>query len=132
LRLFLQWGKVRNGAVPYEFRRTAGEKIQIRRLLFVETDKFSKILKNLLIFFAISGKMYLVDKSVKEVPAMAKCEICGKGVTFGIKVSHSHRRTNRTWKPNVQRVKAIVKGSPCHIYVCSRCLRSGKVERANG
>ncbi len=28
---------------------------------------------------------------------MAKCEICGKGVTFGIKVSHSHRRTNRTW-----------------------------------
>ena len=62
---------------------------------------------------------------------MAKCEICGKGVTFGIKVSHSHRRTNRTWKPNVKRVKAIVKGTPCHIYACSRCLRSGKVERAN-
>ena len=31
---------------------------------------------------------------------MAKCECCGKGVTFGIKVSHSHRRSNRTWKPN--------------------------------
>ena len=29
---------------------------------------------------------------------MAKCECCGKGVTFGIKVSHSHRRSNRTWK----------------------------------
>ena len=39
---------------------------------------------------------------------MAKCDICGKGVTFGIKVSHSHRRSNRTWKPNVKRVKAIV------------------------
>ena len=38
---------------------------------------------------------------------MAKCDICGKGVTFGIKVSHSHRRTNRTWKPNVKRVKAV-------------------------
>ena len=37
---------------------------------------------------------------------MAKCECCGKGVTFGIKVSHSHRRSNRTWKPNVRRVKA--------------------------
>ena len=24
---------------------------------------------------------------------MAKCDICGKGVTFGIKVSHSHRRS---------------------------------------
>ena len=39
---------------------------------------------------------------------MAKCEFCDKGVTFGIKVSHSHRRSNRTWKPNVKRVKAIV------------------------
>ena len=56
---------------------------------------------------------------------MAKCEFCGKGVTFGIKVSHSHRRSNRTWKPNVKRVKAIVKGTPCHVYVCSRCLRCG-------
>ena len=43
---------------------------------------------------------------------MAKCDFCGKGVTFGIKVSHSHRRSNRTWKPNVQRVKAIVDGQP--------------------
>jgi ribosomal protein L28 len=23
-----------------------------------------------------------------------------------------------------------VDGSPCHIYVCSRCLRSNRVERA--
>ena len=37
---------------------------------------------------------------------MAKCQFCDKGVTFGIKVSHSHRRSNRTWKPNVKRVKA--------------------------
>ena len=52
------------------------------------------------------------------------------GVTFGIKVSHSHRRSNRTWKPNVKRVKAIVDGSPKYIYACTRCLRSGKVTRA--
>lgn len=66
----------------------------------------------------------------KELISMAKCEVCGKGVTFGIKVSHSHRRSNRTWKPNVKRVKAIVDGQPKHIHVCTRCLRSGKVERA--
>ena len=58
---------------------------------------------------------------------MAKCECCGKGVTFGIKVSHSHRRSNRTWKPNVRRVKAVVEGSPKYVYACSRCLRAGKV-----
>ena len=58
---------------------------------------------------------------------MAKCEICGKGVTFGIKVSHSHRRTNRAWKPNVRRVKAVVNGNVKHMYVCTSCLRSNKV-----
>lgn len=61
---------------------------------------------------------------------MAKCDICGKSTSFGIKVSHSHRRTNRTWKPNIMRVKAVVKGSPCRIYTCTSCLRSGKVTRA--
>ena len=61
---------------------------------------------------------------------MAKCEYCGKGMSFGIKVSHSHRRSNRTWKPNIKKVKAIVDGSPKRVYVCTRCLRSGKVERA--
>ena len=57
---------------------------------------------------------------------MAKCDICNKGVTFGIQVSHSHRRSNRTWKPNVRRVKAMVDGTPRHINVCTRCLRSGQ------
>ena len=56
---------------------------------------------------------------------MAKCEICSKEIAFGIKVSHSHRRSNRTWKPNVKKVKAIVDGSPRRINVCTRCLRSG-------
>ena len=61
---------------------------------------------------------------------MAKCDVCGKGVTFGIKVSHSHRRSNRTWKPNVKRVRAVVGGAPRRIYACTSCLRSDKVERA--
>ena len=61
---------------------------------------------------------------------MAKCEYCWKEKSFGIKVSHSHRRSNRTWKPNIKKVKAIVNGSPKRVYVCTRCLRSGKVERA--
>lgn len=61
---------------------------------------------------------------------MAKCEVCGKEMKFGIKVSHSHRRSNRTWKPNIRRVKAVVGGTPKRVYVCSRCLRSGKVQRA--
>lgn len=61
---------------------------------------------------------------------MAKCDVCGKGVAFGIKVSHSHRRSNRTWKPNVRKVRAVVNGSVKSMHVCTRCLRSEKVERA--
>jgi large subunit ribosomal protein L28 len=61
---------------------------------------------------------------------LAKCDLCGKEITFGIRVSHSHRRSNRAWKPNIRRVKAVVDGSPKRIYVCTRCLRSGKVTRA--
>ncbi len=61
---------------------------------------------------------------------MAKCEVCGKGVTFGIKVSHSHRRSNRTWKPNIRKIRVIDKGTPKSMYVCTRCIRSNKVTRA--
>ena len=50
---------------------------------------------------------------------MAKCECCGKGVTFGIKVSHSHRRSNRPWKPNVKRVKALPSISTHALAACA-------------
>lgn len=60
---------------------------------------------------------------------MAKCELCGKGVVFGLKVSHSNRKTNRTWKPNIRKVKADINGTHKTVYVCSRCLRSGKLDR---
>lgn len=59
-----------------------------------------------------------------------KCEICGKGVVVGMKVSHSHIRTKKTWAPNLQRVKVLIEGTPRRIMVCTRCLRSGKVQRA--
>lgn len=62
---------------------------------------------------------------------MAKaCEVCGKGKIFGKKVSFSNRKSSRSWSPNIRRVRAIVKGSPKRINVCTRCLRSGYVERA--
>ena len=33
---------------------------------------------------------------------MAKCSICGKGVTFGHNVSHSNRKTKRKFSPNLK------------------------------
>lgn len=63
---------------------------------------------------------------------MAKyCEICQKGVMSGNKVSHSNRKTRTYWAPNVQKVKALVSGKEQRVSVCTRCLRSGKVQRSN-
>ena len=62
---------------------------------------------------------------------MAKrCDICQKGKQFGNKISFSERKSKRSWSPNIRRVKAVVNGSPKKINVCTRCLRSGYVERA--
>ena len=58
------------------------------------------------------------------------CEVCGKGMMSGNNVSHSHVKTKRKWKPNIQRVRALVKGEVKRVNVCTRCLRPGSVERA--
>ncbi|MDQ7793673.1 MAG: 50S ribosomal protein L28 [bacterium] len=58
------------------------------------------------------------------------CELCGKSAQTGFRYSHSHIRTKRRWLPNLHRVKARVDGTPRRIYVCTRCLRSDKVQRA--
>lgn len=59
-----------------------------------------------------------------------KCQICDKKTSHGNNVSHSHRKTKRTWKPNIQKVRAVVGGTTKSIYVCTSCLRSGKVQRS--
>ncbi len=58
------------------------------------------------------------------------CEVCGKKPSFGMSVSHSHRRTKRRWNPNIQRVRAVVGGSRSAIDVCTSCIRAGKVQKA--
>lgn len=59
-----------------------------------------------------------------------KCDVCGKGKMFGNTVSFSHKRGNKAWSPNIQKVRAVVDGQTKRINVCTRCLRAGRVERA--
>ena len=61
---------------------------------------------------------------------MATCEICGKSVQFGFNVSHSHKKTKKKWRPNVQRIRVLEGGRVVRKYVCTRCIRSGKVVKA--
>jgi large subunit ribosomal protein L28 len=57
------------------------------------------------------------------------CSICGKHPVAGRSISHSHRVTNRMFRPNVQRITIKVNGVSKKTNVCTECIRSGKIER---
>jgi large subunit ribosomal protein L28 len=63
-------------------------------------------------------------------PMSKVCAVCGKGPSFGHNRSHSMVATKRRFNPNLQRVRVLLKGKPTRAYVCTRCLKSGKVEKA--
>jgi len=59
------------------------------------------------------------------------CSVCGKAPAAGRNVSHSHRVTNRVFRPNIQRVTVRNEnGSTAQVNVCTKCLKAGKVTRA--
>jgi len=53
-----------------------------------------------------------------------RCELCGKSLQYGHNVSHSKRRTNRRWMPNVQKRALYIRGQRIRLRVCTRCLRT--------
>ena len=58
------------------------------------------------------------------------CEICGKRRMVGLNVSHSNRKSKRVQKPNIQRVRVHVDGGVMRMRICTRCIRSGKIDKA--
>jgi large subunit ribosomal protein L28 len=61
-----------------------------------------------------------------------KCEVCGKGTTFGRNIRHHHTgrwqrkapRTNRTFEANVHIKTLTIKGVRRRYHVCTRCIRT--------
>ena len=71
------------------------------------------------------------DDAPPILPAMAKiCHVCAKGPSFGNNRSHSMVATRRRFEPNLQRVRIDDHGTPRRVYVCTRCLKAGKVTKA--
>jgi large subunit ribosomal protein L28 len=62
-------------------------------------------------------------------PVASVCDVCGKGPGFGNNVSFSHRRTPRRWNPNIQRRRVMVGKTPKRLYVCTSCIKAGKIAR---
>ena len=83
----------------------------------------------------LSGALFLALNFLSDydrggVNMSRVCSICNKGQNSGNNVSHSNRKTRRTFKANVQKVKIVKDGKVESAYVCARCLKSDKVERA--
>ncbi len=51
---------------------------------------------------------------------------CGKGVMYGHNVSHSKRRTPRTFKPNLHSTRVKTTTGSIRIKLCTKCLRTIK------
>jgi large subunit ribosomal protein L28 len=63
--------------------------------------------------------------------AVAKvCYVCKKGPSFGHSRSHSMVASNRRFDPNLQKIRIDVNGAPRREYVCTRCIKAGKVTKA--
>jgi large subunit ribosomal protein L28 len=62
---------------------------------------------------------------------MAKvCHSCGRGPAFGNSRSHSMVATKRRFNPNLQKIRISDSGTPRRVYVCTRCIKAGKVTKA--
>lgn len=61
---------------------------------------------------------------------MYKCEICGKTSNNARKIivnrSKVSKSVKRKQKPNIQRRKVVVNGTPMHMYMCTRCIHTAK------
>lgn len=61
---------------------------------------------------------------------MAKvCYFTGRKTTSANNRSHAMNATKRIVKPNLQKVRVMVDGTPKKVWVSARALKSGKVER---
>ena len=55
---------------------------------------------------------------------MAKCAHCGKTTTFGHNRSFSLRATNRTFRPNLQKVTVMTGNRKEKKTLCTKCIRT--------
>ena len=69
---------------------------------------------------AICGKRPAAGRSIKRRGMAKKKGGVGQKIT-GV--------SKRFFLPNLQKVKAIVNGKIKRVYVCTRCLKAGKVQK---
>ncbi|OQY39893.1 MAG: 50S ribosomal protein L28 [Candidatus Cloacimonetes bacterium 4572_65] len=57
------------------------------------------------------------------------CDVCGKGSIVGNNRSHAMNATKRRFYPNLQKIRAEIKGEVKSIKICVACLKANKVKK---
>ncbi len=52
------------------------------------------------------------------------CDICNKGKQFGHNVPFSQKKTNKVWKPNLQRQTINLGTNRVQVKICTSCIRT--------
>ena len=74
--------------------------------------------------------MKIVFDYCKGGNMMAKeCYFTGRTARRGNNRSFSNNASKRSFKPNLQKVRVLVDGKPKRVWVSTRALKSGKVQR---
>ncbi len=60
-----------------------------------------------------------------------QCYVCSKRTILGSTISHAHNVQSRKFKPNLQRIRILERGSVKRVRICTRCIRSGKIRKAS-
>ena len=69
---------------------------------------------------------YICDKSAKSGRHKARRGMAKRKGGAGRKIL---RVTLRKFLPNLQKVKILVKGKTKRVFVCTKCLKAGKVQK---
>jgi len=70
------------------------------------------------------------------------CEFCGKKTVAGRTIARRGKAkkdggvglkttgvTNRVFRPNLQKVRAVVRGTVRRVRICTRCIKSGRLTK---
>ncbi|MDQ3159335.1 MAG: 50S ribosomal protein L28 [bacterium] len=55
---------------------------------------------------------------------MQVCDLTGKGKQYGHNVSFSQRKTNKVWKPNLQKKTLIIDGKKVKMKLSTQAIRT--------
>ena len=58
------------------------------------------------------------------------CFYCEKKRLVGFNVSHANNKTKKRSYPNLQSVRVVIKETVLRVNACTRCIRSGIVQKA--